>query len=85
MIVPLTPWFTVPVTRSCALAPALIHPVVSVNVTTPAACEHVHVPCAGAGMEQPVYVNPAGIVSVTTTLLDAPRVAPAELFVAVIV
>ncbi len=54
VMVPVTPWLTVPVTRSTAFAPRLIQPVVSVNVTTPAACEHVHVPCAGVGMEQPV-------------------------------
>ena len=82
VMVPVTPWLTVPVTRSTAAAPRLIHPV-CVNVTTPAACEHVQVPCVGVGIEQPVYVKPAGIVSVTTTLFAAPPVAAGELFVAV--
>ena len=81
-MVPVTPWLTVPVTRSTALAPRLIHPV-CVNVTTPAACEQLHEPCAGVGIEHPVYVKPAGIVSVTTTLFAAPPPAAGELFVAV--
>ncbi len=83
-MVPVTPWLTVPVTRSEAAAPRLIHPV-SVNVTTPAAWEQVQVPCVGVGIEQPVYVKPAGMVSVTTTLFAAPPLAAGELFVAVIV
>ena len=84
VMLPVTPWLTVPVTRSTAAAPRLIHPV-WVNVTTPAACEHVHVPCVGVGIEHPVYVKPAGIVSVTTTLFAAPPPAAGALFVAVMV